>query len=299
MEWTECIRKTIQCLEQRLLDTEEELDVSGEVGVSTFYLQKGFRFMTGYTIAEYVRCRRLYLAALEVIADKEKVIDIALKYGYDTPESFTKAFSRFHGVSPMQLKKEPSRLHVFLPLKIKIEVQGGNDMDYVVEREESFRVVGFEREFSLDTSHADIPRFWEEIRAKYMDRLMRGEKPSTDIERTVWDCGVGMYGVCIDDREEDGVFRYLIAGVYKGGEVPEGMTVYEVPGLTWAKFTCMGPLPGSLQSVNTKIYQEWLPGNPAYEIARSINLEWYSEGDMDAIDYESAIWIPVVCKNVH
>lgn len=296
MEWTECIKKTIQCLEAHLLDGDETYHVAAEVGVSAFYLQKGFRIMTGYSMAEYVRNRRLYLAALEIIADREKIIDIALKYGYDTPEGFSKAFSRFHGVSPMQLRKDTSKLHVFLPLKIKIEVQGGNEMDYIVEKEKAFKVVGFEREFSLDSSHGEIPKFWDEFHAEYLTSLMRTGQPENEIKELIRRCNIGMYGVCIDDMDQDGKFRYMIAGPYTEGAIPEGMSVYEIPEMEWVKFICKGPLPGALQTINNKIYSEWLPGNTEYEIAQSINIEWYSEGDMSSIDYESAIWIPVKRK---
>lgn len=296
MEWLESIRKTIQYLEDHLLDADDNYDVSKQVGISSFYLQKGFSIMTGYTMAEYVRNRRLYLSALEVIADKQKVIDIALKYGYDTPESFSKAFTRFHGVSPMQLKRDASKMHVFLPLKINITLQGGNEMDYVIEQEKGFKLIGLEKEFSMDNSYEQIPKFWDEYSEKFMGRLMQGGKPETPFEEAICKYNIGMFGVCIDDLGNTGQFRYLIAGKYTDGDVPEGMTLYEFPDMQWAKFLCKGPMPGSLQSINTKIFKEWLPGNPDYEIAMGANIEWYSEGDPQSLDYESAIWIPVKKK---
>lgn len=249
--------------------------------------------MTGYSMAEYVRSRRLYLAALDVIRDKEKVIDLAFKYGYDTPESFSKAFTRFHGLSPLQLKREPAKMHVFLPLKINITIQGGNEMDYIVEKEKALRLIGFEREFFMENSYVEIPKFWDEYRERYCDGLRKGKVPEGELETAVFHYHVGLFGVCIDDAEEKGRFRYLIAGRYTGGEVPEGMTLYEFPEMEWAKFLCRGSMPGALQSVNTKIFREWLPENPDYEIAMGANIEWYGEGDIWSPDYESAIWIPV------
>lgn len=142
MEWIESIRKTIDYTEKHLLDEIHTESISKIVAISPYYLQHGFKIITGYTIAEYIRNRRLYLSALEVIANKSKIIDIAYKYGYDTPESFTKAFTRFHCVSPNQLRKCPDKIKIFLPLKIKISIQGGNGMDYVVEKIEIFKVVG-------------------------------------------------------------------------------------------------------------------------------------------------------------
>lgn len=296
MEWTESIRKTVDYLEEHLLDFEEIADVSDEVGISRFYLQKGFRLMTGYSMAEYVRNRRLYLAALDVTAGREKIIELSYKYGYDTPESFSKAFSRFHGVTPVQLRKDASKMHVFLPLKIKIEIQGGNEMDYIVEKMENFQIIGLEREFSFDTSYEQIPKYWDEFCADYLARLTRTGKPANELEETILKCHVGMFGVCIGDSGNDGKFRYMIAGIKNGEHVPEGMTTYTFPDMEWAKFLCKGPLPEALQSVNTKIFKEWLPGNPQFEIAMEANVEWYSEGDTKSPAYESAVWIPVKRK---
>lgn len=296
MEWTESLKISIDYMEKHLLENIGADDVADAVHISSFYLQKGFRIMTGYSIGEYIRYRRLYLAALEVIAGQEKVIDLAYKYGYDTPESFTKAFRRFHGISPAQLKGDISRIKIFLPLKITVQVQGGNDMDVTVEKMKGFQVIGFERVFQFPDSYQKIPQFWCEFCEKYLEPMSAQEKPQNDVQQAIADCMIGEYGVCIDDMGRDGSFRYLIAGEYHGGAVPEGMTLYEFPDMEWAKFRCAGPMPGALQSVNTRIFKEWLPGNPDYEIAMGANIEWYSKGDTSAQDYESAIWIPVKRK---
>lgn len=297
MEWTESLRSAIDYIEDHLLDNISAEDIADHVHVSSFYFQKGFKIMTGYSIGEYIRCRRLYLAALDIAAGKGKMIDIAFRYGYETPESFTKAFSRFHGISPMQMKGRSDKIRTFLPLKIRILIQGGNQMDYAVEKKDKFQVIGFEREFSMDSSYREIPKFWDEFRENYLVRLLLGtEAPKNAAEQVICDCMVGKYGICIDDIGKYGRFRYLIAGDYQGGPVPDGMTVYEFPDMEWAKFRCVGPMPGALQSVNTKIFEEWLPGNPDYKIAAGYNIEWYSKGNMSAPDYESSIWVPVVRK---
>lgn len=296
MEWTESIRRAIGYMETHILEDITVEEVAESVHISPFYLQRGFKIMTGYTIGEYMRCRRLYLAALDIFSGKEKVIDLAYKYGYETPESFTKAFTRFHGVSPIRMKDDTRRIRTFLPLKISVVIQGGNDMDYVVEEMKEFQVIGFAREFSFENSYQEIPKFWDEVAEKY-GNLMSGKcAPENETEQAICDCMIGEYGLCIDDIGVEGKFRYLIAGEYKGGPVPEGMTIYEFPDMKWAKFRCCGSMPGALQSVNTKIFKEWLPGNPEYRIAMGANLEWYSQGDMTAPDYESAIWLPVVEK---
>lgn len=300
MEWISSIRATIDYIESNLLTVNGVEEIASHIAVSPFYLQTGFRIMTGYSIGEYIRNRRLYLAALDVWADKEKIIDIAYRYGYDTPESFSKAFSRFHGVSPLQIRKDPKKLKVFLPLKITVTVKGGYDMDYIIEKISEFKIIGFEREFTYENAYDEIPKFWNELYAKYLNRLWYEKKaPENDIERAINANNIGLYGVNIDDRtemREGGKFRYLVAGEYKGGDVPEGLTTYEFPDVEWAKFISRGPIPTALQSVNTKIFKEWLPGNKDYDIALGASIEWYSNGDPTSENYESAIWIPVKKK---
>lgn len=165
-------------------------------------------------------------------------------------------------------------------------------MDYKIERMNGFKVIGFEREFNAKTSYQEIPKFWGEFSEKYMKPLF-GRKPENDTEQTICDCMIGEYGVCIGESPEDENFRYIIAGSYNGGEVPEGMTVYEFPDMEWAKFECRGAMPKALQDLNTRIMTEF-PNNGEYRFAMMASVEWYSKGDMASDDYESGIWVPVV-----
>lgn len=139
----------------------------------------------------------------------------------------------------------------------------------------------------------DIPKFWDAS----VGPLWTGKEPETPLEKAVRACSIGEFGVCVDDCGCAGKFRYLIAGKYDGREVPEGLAVYTLPTLERAKFRCSGPMPESLQAMNTKIFREWLPGNTEFEIAWNANIEWYSmEKPTDAADYESEIRIPVKRK---
>lgn len=297
MEWITSLKQAIEYMEEHLPDDIGADDVADAVHMSPFYLQKGFQIITGYSLSEYIRNRRLYLAALDIISGKAKIIDIALQYGYETPESFTKAFSRFHGVTPTQIRKSKDAIRTFLPLTISITVQGGNKMDYSVEKMNSFKIIGYQKEFEYHTAYAEIPKFWDEITSQKIFPLSGKSALETLEEKTIRNCRIGEFGVCIDDIGKEGKFRYLIAGTYTDGDIPEGMTVYEFPDLEWAKFKCVGPMPGAIQSVNTKIFKEWLPGNAEFEVAMDANIEWYSAGkNMTDIDYESGIWLPVKRK---
>ena len=296
MEWLTSIRTAIDYIEEHLTDNISAQDVADRVFLSPFFLQKGFSLMTGYGIGEYIRNRRLYKAALDLKETEDKVIDIALRYCYETPESFSKAFSRFHGVTPTQAR-EGADVRTFLPLSIKVQVQGGIQMEYKITKMFPFKVIGFVKEFDYENAHQEIPKFWDEICEKYATNVYAGNEPANPYEKAIIDHCIGEYGVCIDDIDGDR-FRYLVAGKYSGGEVPEGMVVYEFPRSEWAVFDCIGPIPDSLQSLNTRIFKEWLPGNPDYELCGNANVEWYDciNGEKTDKDYHSAIWIPVKKK---
>ena len=297
MEWLTGIRTAIDYIEEHLEDDISAQDVADRVFMSPFFLQRGFSLMTGYGVGEYIRNRRLYQAALELKETNERVIDIAVKYCYDTPESFAKAFSRFHGATPSQVRAG-AYINAFLPLRINVNIQGGDQMDFKIAPMFPFTLIGFQKIFENETSYEEIPKYWDEICEKYANNVYAGNEPANPYEKALVDNCIGEYGVCIDDIGE-GKFRYLIAGKYTGGEVPEGMVLYEFPRGEWAVFNCLGPLPEAMQSVNTRIFSEWLPGNPEYELSGNANVEWYDciNGEKTDPDYHSAIWVPVKRKS--
>lgn len=292
MDWVACLRSTVRYIEENLTSDIDIAEISRMVFVSPFYLQRGFRMITGCSIGEYIRSRRLYEAALVIARGEERIIDTALRFGYDTPESFSKAFTRFHGAAPSAVRSDPRLIRTFLPFEINITVTGGSKMDYSVAESSGFSIIGFQRYFSADDSYGEIPKFWDWFFDEY-GGLFTGKKPESAEECAVSDNCIGEFGVCIDDIG-DGRFRYIIGGRCTGGEIPESMTVFEVPPCTLARFTATGPLPESLQAVNTCVFKEWLPGNPDYEMAAPFNIEWYSaDGMKDDEDYQSGVWIPV------
>ena len=171
-------------------------------------------------------------------------------------------------------------------------------MDHKITNMFPFKVIGFQKEFNYEEAYREIPKFWDEICAKYAANVYAGNMPANPQERALVDNCIGEYGICIDDLGNDR-FRYLIAGKYTGGEVPDGMVIYEFPAGEWAVFDCFGPIPQTLQDLNTKIFREWLPGNPDFELSGSANVEWYDciHGEKTDPDYHSAIWLPVKRKN--
>lgn len=281
MDWIKIIENALRYIEENLSGELTVDRIAEKVNISPFYFQKGFSMLCGYSVGEYIRMRRLSVAGSELVTSDNKVIDLALKYGYDSPDSFTKAFTRFHGSTPTDVRRKGALLKSFAPLHIKIILDGGNTMEYRVEEKPEFRVMGVSKIFSYETANADIPQYWDEI------HVQAAVKP---VE--------GMYGICFDEEMGGNRFRYMIADDLEEGKAGEkNLETYEIPRHTWAIFPCRGAMPLSIQEVNRRIFSEWLPaGN--YEIAEGYNIEYYSDsaefkdGTQDP-DYYAEVWIPV------
>lgn len=282
MGWVECIGEAVSYIEDNITDDITIEKIAKQVLVSPFYFQKGFTMLCGFTVGEYIRERRLALAGSELISTDKKIIDIALQYGYDSPDSFTKAFTRFHGVTPTAVRKDGAMIKSFAPLKIKFALKGGYIMDYKIVEKDSFTVMGASRTFKYDSAKAEIPEFWSKLHQPGKEKVV-----------------CGMYGISIDESMGSDEFEYLVADNYNPAvEIPEGFVTKVIPAYTWAVFACKGGMPQSLQDVNKKIFSEWLPNSKDYEIAAGCNIEMYSDpaeyskGIQDE-KYYSEIWIPV------
>lgn len=285
MGWIEGISNAIDYIEANITEELAIDDIAKQAFVSPFYFQKVFAILCGFTVGEYIRLRRLSLAGSELISTNEKIIDIAIKYGYDSPDSFTKAFTRFHGVTPTAVRKDGAIIKSFAPLKIKLSLEGAFIMDYKIIEKDEFAVIASSRVFKYENAQAEIPKFWDE---HYQSG--KGEYI------------VGMYGISIDDDMGTDKFEYLIADDYNPSkEIAEGLIKKVIPKHTWAVFPCKGPMPQALQDVTRKIFSEWLPNCKDYEIAAGYCVEIYTDisnypkGNQDE-NYYSEMWIPVKKK---
>lgn len=282
MEWTEAISEAVSYIEKHITEDITMYDVADHVHISPFYFHKGFGILCGYTLTEYIRNRRLALAGQELLTNDSTVMELAIKYGYESPDSFTKAFTRFHGHSPSSVRKNKAMIKDFAPLKLTICLKGGYTMDYRIVKKEAFTVLGESKEFSYKDAKQDIPSFWEEHFASG-----RGE----------YVCG--MYGINIDPQMGNDRFSYLIADIYNPSiDIVEGLEVKTIPAFTWAVFPCKGVLSQTMQAVNTKIFSEWLPAQQDYEIAAGYCVEMYDDagkypGGTADENYYAEIWIPI------
>ena len=268
----EGFQKSIDFMERNLADELDIEEIAAQAALSPFYYQRIFGALCGMTVGDYIRARRMTLAAQELAASDVRVIDVALKYGYDSPDSFNKAFSRFHGITPSQARKPGAPLRSFAPLHLRISLEGGAMLDYRIVEKAPFTIVGVKRPFQTDTSYQEIPKFWDEW-------LAQGDK------RPI----MGTFGVCIDMRGKE--FDYWIADLYFPWEdVPQGCETKVIPGSLWAQFPCTIK---TLQETNTKIWSEWLPTLTGYSLAGEYDIEVYLPPEDGSQEMKVYIWVPL------
>ena len=279
MEWIRSINQAIAYMEEHLLEDVQGNEIAEYVHISLFHFTRTFGALTQMTPGEYIRKRRLSLAGEELTKGTVKVIDVALKYGYNSPESFSKAFTRFHGITPNQAKNGGT-IKSFNRCTLKIIMEGGTLMDYRIEKMESFKVVVRTREFDDVTFDKGIPAFWDE----YCGRRLYEKVP----------CHLG---VCAQEKMGKKAFKYGIGCCSDNvTKIPEGFEVWELPAYTWAIFKCVGPTPNCIRDMWDVIYKEWLPGSD-YEMIQDYDVENYLPGDNQSEDYVSEIWFPVKEKD--
>jgi AraC family transcriptional regulator len=280
MDWVKSLNEAVDYIENRLLKELTNEEIASHVYISSYHFQRCFSLLTGMTVGEYIRNRRLSLAGQELAASNEKIIDMALKYRYETPESFAKAFTRFHGITPSQAKLQGSGLKSFNRLIIKIILEGGHVMDYKIISRESFRVLAMTRTFEAENSYRDLPEFWTEYFTKGYDKIAGGSM-----------------GVCRQESADSKYFQYSIGREYTQDDssIPDGFGIIDIPASTWVVFKCVGPMPEAIQAVWKRIYSEWLP-QAEYDRIEEYDFELYTEGDNQCQDYVSEIWIPIKKK---
>ncbi|MFD3447613.1 effector binding domain-containing protein [Microbacteriaceae bacterium 4G12] len=285
MAWVESIQKSINYIENHLLEDITIESIAQQANVSAFHFQRTFTILTDISVGAYVRRRRLTLAAQELSKNDCKIIDLAHKYGYDTPEAFAKAFRRQHGVAPSEARKYVGKLKLYERLIIQVVLKGAEPMKYNVVERDSFQVVGMKREFSVANgeNYVGIPKFWDEVNADgTSERLAKLNNGTIK----------GLLGVCApSSAKSKQAADYWIAVDYDG-KTPEGMESFHIPASKWVVFEVRGAMPDAMQTAWKQIFSEWFPTS-GYEHAGTPDLEVYSEDDPFSPDCYSEIWIPV------
>lgn len=293
MDWTSGLQRALDYVEEHITEPIDYGEVARAAYSSSFHFQRVFSAVCGYTLGEYIRRRRLSLAGSELACTGARVIDTALKYGYDTPESFSRAFVRFHGVPP-SAAKHGAALKSFSRLSAKLTLHGGTAMDYRIEKKEAFEVVLRKKFFpkAHEITTREIAKFWGDCQAdgtipavcKYI------HKPN------IFDGCI--IGVSFDatNATQNSDFPYGIGVHYNGAEITEDyLTVETVPAHTYAVFQCRGKMPEAFQRVYKYICTEFFPASEYQPCG--IEIESYPSADTQNPDYTCEVWIAVEKKH--
>ena len=290
MDWITGISKAIDYIEEHITEPTNYTRAAKEACSSPFNFQRVFALLCGYTLGDYVRMRRLTLAGEELLSTDAKVIDVALKYGYDSPESFSRAFTRFHGVSPSAVRKGAA-IRSFSRICVKLILTGGSIMEYRIEKKQAAKIICRRREFTKpgdDYTNREIPEFWNECgRDGSIQRLCGYIKDSAQFK--------GLLGVCFSTEMTDSGFPYGIGAEYDGESDTQDFEIVEIPAYTYAVFTVRGRMPDAFRETYRKICTEFFPQS-GYEYGNGVEIEVYPSADVQNPDYTCEIWIAVKPK---
>ena len=287
------IQQAICYMEEHIYENINYADVAKSVNMSNYNFHRIFSFIAGMTANEYIRNRRLTLAAQELQTTDISVIDVAYKYGYESPESFSKAFSRFHGSTPRQAKKEGTKLHLFNPLVIKITLEGGSIMDYRMEHREHQQFLALVRAFPIEISGDDndhsISDFWTECYEKNLIGPMQALRPEGKRD---------LYGLCSPLKDSETHFNYGIGIVLNEDTdqkelerfIKDGYSIWKTEPVNYAVFKCFGPDGNCLGETWTKFFNEFVP-QTGYMQTDDTDYEIYFDNGESGLFCE--LWIPV------
>lgn len=292
MDWITGIQRAIDYVENHIMEPIDYEEVAKQAYSSSFHFQRVFSILCGFTLGEYIRYRRLSLAGNKLLHSDEKIIDIAFKYGYDTPESFSRAFTRFHGIAPSQVKNNHAVLKSFSRLSVKLILNGGNTMDYRIETKEAFQLIMRKKKVSCsqELTTAEISEFWKQCN---LDGTISALCKYISKEDIFGNC---IAGASFGKDAADEQFPYAIGAVYNGLPIKEKYFVAEeIPAHTYVVFPCVGKMPEAFQKLYQKIYSEFFPASE-YQPCGGTDFEVYPSADVSSPDYRCEIWIAVEKK---
>lgn len=288
MDWIQGIQRAIDYVEANITDEIDFEEAARQAYASPFHFQRVFGILCGLTLGDYIRMRRLSLAGEELSRGNAKIIDIALKYGYDTPESFSRAFTRFHGIAPSEARRS-GNVKTFTPLSVKLILTGGTKMDYRIEKREAFQVVCKRKRVGKPLSAnatEEISAMWQEYRADGTTEKLVSYIPKNPIMK-------GLLGICFTSELNAKHFPYGIGAEYDGRKVGSDLEVVTIPANTYAVFACKGKMPDAFVETYHKIVTEFFPQSTQYEYAENVEFEVYPSANTQDPNYQCEIWIAV------
>ena len=288
MNWIQGIQRAIDYVEANITENIDFEEVAKQAYSSSFHFQRVFSILCGFPLGDYIRMRRLSLAGEELSKGKEKIINMAMKYGYDTPESFSRAFARFHGITPSEAK-HGGNVKIFTPLSVKLILTGGSKMDYRIEKRDAFQVVckrkSVEKPQAANATQ-EITAMWQEYGADGTMARLVGCMPKEPVMK-------GLLGICFSSELNSKHFPYGIGVEYDGRKVDDDLEVVTIPEHTYAVFTSKGKMPDAFIETYNRIVTEFFPQSTQYEYAENVEFEVYSSADVSDPNYQCEIWIAV------
>ncbi len=281
MEWVERLNQSMNYIEEHLMDGID-VEALGRIACcSSYHFQRMFTYMAGITLSEYIRRRKMSLAAVDLQGKDAKVIDIAEKYGYQSPTAFNRAFQGVHGIAPSAARAEGVSIKSFPPITFTIAVKGGEEMNYRIETKEAFRIVGVSAPLhrEIENNFKVVPQMWQEAAVNGTIQKLAGMMDA-DLK--------GLLGVSACSDEAEWKYFIAVASTKERGEFEE----FTVPASVWAVFPGEGTNQ-SIQQLEQRIVTEWLPAS-GYEYGSAPDIEVYLNPDPQNARYE--VWIPVVKK---
>ena len=289
MDWVKQLNESINYIEENLKGEISYEAISKIAGCSVYNFQRMFSYIADKPLSEYIRSRRLTMAAFDLLNGTERIIDIASKYGYESQDAFTRAFKSFHGVLPSGVRNEIVQLKSCPRLSFQITIKGENHMNYQVEQWPAFKVMGISHKVKTSMAFEVIPKIWENA---WKDGTMKRFIENFPDYRPVGFLGIAAGGQWGDSEE----MNYILA-VTNYVDMPQceqvytldGMEEFSYPAATWAIFQANGEPPDAVQKVYKQFYTEWLP-NSGYELADLPVIECYMQ------EARQEVWIAVVKK---
>jgi len=279
------IKNALDYIEANITEKLDYEQIARQAMLSSYHFQRVFGILCGYTLGEYIRSRRLTLAGEELSSQKIRVIDAALKYGYDSPDSFAKAFHKFHGITPSAAREPGAILHALPPLSIRISLEGGKIMKYRIEEKPQMILTGYKRRF--EGVPGERAGQEEALFLRTKDEQNRLFALSGDMETQY----------TLIDRVDDGGYDFAIGALVDAGA--DGFETFVIPAQTYAVFeTERTRYPTELHlPLRKQIVSQWLPFS-GYALAEGpeINvIHWYRDAENKEQRYIE-IWLPIVRK---
>ena len=280
MDWLDSLNHSLDYIEENL-DKEISVKKASEIACcSEYHYQRMFSFISNISLGEYIRRRRLTLAAYELQNGNNTVLSVGLKYGYNSPTAFTRAFINMHGITPSGAKKQGVSLKSYPRISFQISIKGEEALVYRIEEKEKIRLVGIKETILNDGVYnfQRIPQIWVESHQNgVVQRIFELSNRNP----------CGMMGAVTNYT--DTTIDYYIA-VSSDREPPDGMAEFIVEKSMWAIFPCIGR--HTIQPTWKRIYGEWFPSS-GFEHTGGTEIEWYSEEEPAAENYLTEIWIPI------